>query len=89
LLRGAGLWGACFLGAEVIDRALAQGNYKVDDMLQILQSGPDWDWGKNGPFQGLSGRSGALKIRDMIAAELEDESGVSLKTVMRQIADEL
>ena len=25
LLRGAGFWGACFLGAEVIDRALAEG----------------------------------------------------------------
>ena len=89
LLRGAGLWGACFLGAEVIDRALARGNYKAEHMLQILKSGPDWDWTKNGAFVGLSGRSGAVKIRDRIAAELEDDSGVSLKTVMKQIADEL
>lgn len=89
LLRGAGLWGACFLGAEVIDRALSKGNYKVDDMYKILISGADWDWGRNGSFQGMSGRAGAVKIRDMIAAELEDDSGVSLKAVMKRISDEL
>jgi hypothetical protein len=88
-LRGAGLWGACFLGAEVIDRALARGNYKIDDMARILKSGPEWDWSKNGSFEGLSGRSGAVKIRDRIAAELADESGMSLKAVMRQIAEDL
>lgn len=89
LLRGAGLWGACFLGAEVIDRALARGNYKIEDMVRVLKSGPEWDWSKNGSFEGLSGRSGAVKIRDKIAAELADESGVSLKAVMRQIAEDL
>ena len=89
LLRGAGFWGACFLGAEVIERALAKGNYKPDDLLKILKSGPDWDWSKNGTFKGFSGRQGAVKIRDMIAAEVKDEAGVSLKAVMKQIADEL
>jgi hypothetical protein len=89
LLRGAGLWGACFLGAEVIDRVLAQGQYKSDDMLKVLSSGPHWNWMKGGPFQGLSGRAGALKIRDLIAAELSDDSGISLKTLMKQIADEI
>jgi DGQHR domain-containing protein len=89
LLRGAGLWGACFLGAEIIDRALAKGHYKVDDMFQILRSGPEWDWTKDGSFGGLSGRSGAVKIRDRIAAELEDEAGVSLTTVMKRIANDL
>jgi len=89
LLRGAGLWGACFLGAEIIDRSLAQGNYRVEDMLRVLKSGPSWDWTKNGDFVGFSGRSGAVKIRDKIAAELADESGVSLKTVMKKIAEEI
>jgi hypothetical protein len=59
--------GACFLGAEVIDRALARGNFKVDDMLAILKSGTDWI-DERRSVQGLSGRSGAVKIRDMVAA---------------------
>jgi hypothetical protein len=58
-------------------------------MLLILKSGPNWDWTKGGSFEGLGGRSGAVKIRDKIAAELADESGVSLKTVMQQIAKDL
>lgn len=89
LLRGAGFWGACFLGAEIVDRALAEGKYKPDDMLQILKSGPEWDWSKNGTFQGLSGRSGAVRIRDTIVAELEDSEGVSLRSVMKRIADDI
>ncbi|WP_299145966.1 DGQHR domain-containing protein [uncultured Tateyamaria sp.] len=89
LLRGAGLWGACFLGAEVIDRTLADGKYKPLDMLKILESGPEWDWSKGGPFQGLSGRSGAVRISDTIVAELEDQEGVSLRSVMKRIADDL
>lgn len=88
LLRGAGLWGSCFLGAEVIDRALAQGKYKPDDMLKVLRSGRVWDWSKDGPFRGFSGRSGAVRIRDLIVAEMVDEAGISLKAVMKQIADE-
>ncbi len=89
MLRGAGLWGACFLGAEIIDRALAGGKYKSDDMLRVLKTGADWDWSKSGPFQGLSGRAGALRIRDMIVADLIDDSGVSLKSVLKQISDDL
>lgn len=86
LLRGAGLWGACFLGAEVIDRVLRRGNYRIDDMLAVLRSGRDWDWTKTGDFQGLSGRSGAVKIRDMIVSEMEDEAGVSLRSVIKQLS---
>jgi DGQHR domain-containing protein len=89
LLRGAGLWGAFFLGAEIIDRALAQGKYKATDMVQILKSGPSWDWSKNGPFRGLSGRSGALRIRDSIVAELDDGTGGSLKSLVQKISKEL
>jgi len=88
LLRGAGFWGACFLGAEIIDRALGKGKFKPDDMYNILSSGRDWDWTKDGPFKGLSGRSGAVKIRDLIVAELEDDEGVSLRSVMKRIAED-
>lgn len=89
MLRGAGLWGVCFLGASVIDRALGKGKYKSKDMLAILNSGPEWDWSKGGDFAGYSGRGGASKISDIIVAELEDGSGSSLKSLIRQISDEI
>lgn len=89
MLRGAGLWGVCFLGASVIDRALGKGKYKAADMVEILRSGQEWDWSKNGDFQGYSGRSGALKISDIIVSELEDSSGGSLKSLIRKISSEI
>ncbi|CAN5271976.1 hypothetical protein BH10PSE9_BH10PSE9_00560 [soil metagenome] len=89
MLRGAGFWAACFLGAEVIDRALAVGKYKPKDMLKILRSGKEWDWRKDGTFSGYSGRGGAVTIRDKIVAELQDESGVSLKSIVQKISSGL
>ena len=89
MLRGAGLWGVCFLGANVIDRALGRGKYKSSDMLAILRSGSDWDWSKGGDFQGYSGRGGALKISDIVTSELEDGSGGSLKSLIQKIASEI
>jgi DGQHR domain-containing protein len=89
MLRGAGLWGVCFLGASVIDRALGKSQYKSNDMLSILKSGPDWDWSKGGDFQGYSGRGGALKISDIITSELEDGVGGSLKSLIKKISSEI
>ncbi len=89
MLRGAGLWGICFLGASVIDRALGKGQYKAGDMLNILQSGQDWNWAKDGDFQGYSGRGGALKISDIVVGELEDGSGSSLKSLIKRISSEI
>jgi DGQHR domain-containing protein len=85
LLRGAGLWGICFLGADVIDRTLGRGSFSVEEMLRVLQSGKRWDWSSKGPFSGLSGRGGALKISEMISAEFEDESGISVKALYEKI----
>jgi DGQHR domain-containing protein len=87
LLRGAGLWGVCFLGTEVIDRALAQGKFGTEEMLEILKSGRKWDWSNNGDFSGFSGRGGALKISQQIASELKDASGVSARQLYKQIMD--
>ncbi|MDD1536535.1 MULTISPECIES: DGQHR domain-containing protein [unclassified Bradyrhizobium] len=85
LLRGAGLWGACFIGAEVIDRTLGQGKYKTEDMLKILKSGKRWDWSNDGDFKGFSGRGGAVRIRDAVVGEFADESGVSVKSLFQKI----
>mgnify|MGYP003134091488 CR=1 FL=1 len=85
LLRGAGLWGTCFLGAEVIDRTLSQKAFAVDDMLVVLNSGRKWDWGRNGDFAGLSGRGGAVKIADRIIRELVDEEGINMNDLLKDI----
>lgn len=89
MLRGAGFWGVCFLGAEIIDRGLRRGLYKPKDLLAILMSGRRWDWSNKGDFSGFSGRGGAIKIRDRIVSEIADEESVSLRALMKQISDEL
>ena len=88
MLRGAGLWGVCFIGAEVIDRSLGRAKFASDDMLEILKSGKQWDWSNKGDFQGYSGRGGASKISDTVTAEFSDEKGVSVKTLYNKIMSE-
>jgi DGQHR domain-containing protein len=88
LLRGAGLWGVCFIGSEVIDRVLAQGKFSTEEMLKVLKSGKDWDWSYKGDFQGYSGRGGALKISNNVTAEFQDGSGMSVKALFGQIMRE-
>lgn len=88
VLRGAGLWGICFIGAEVIDRALAEGKFRPEDMIKILRSGRTWDWSNGGDFRGYSGRGGAVAIRDMVVAEFQDEKGLSVKELFKKIMDE-
>jgi DGQHR domain-containing protein len=85
MLRGAGLWGVCFLGAYVIDKTLGQGRFTDDAMLRLLKSGSQWDWTTNGDFKGLSGRGGAVKISDTVSKELSDEGGVSIQELYRKI----
>src|SRR5262245_23343172 len=70
VLRGAGLWAVCFIGAHVIDRALLQDKFDVDVMLEILKSGKEWDWSNRGDFKGMSGRSGALEISKRVTSKL-------------------
>lgn len=85
ILRGVGLWGVCFIGANVIDRALTKGQFDEDSMLRILKSGKKWDWSSKGEFEGLSGRGGAVKISDMVTAEFIDENNLSVKDLYKEI----
>ncbi len=85
VLRGAGLWATCFIGATVIDKTLSQGKYASDEMLKILNSGISWDWSNSGEFSGYSGRGGAVKIRDLVVTEFADESGISIKAIADRI----
>jgi DGQHR domain-containing protein len=88
VLRGAGLWGIFFIGAEVIDRTLRDGNFSSEAMLKVLKSGKNWDWSNRGEFQGLSGRGGAVKMRDTVTAEFQDEKGVSVKELFKKIMED-
>ena len=88
MLRGAGLWAICFIGAQVIDRALLQAEFKASQMLTILRSGKDWDWGKKGDFKGLSGRGGALEISKRVTRKLKDETRISSKQLFDKIKSE-
>lgn len=88
VLRGAGLWGICYIGADVIDRALAQGRFDSSDMLTILKSGREWDWSNNGNFRGYSGAGGASKISNEVTAEFQHESGVSVSELFHRIMGE-
>lgn len=85
LLRGVGLWGICFIGANVIDRGLSKGKFDVNSLVQILRSGRSWDWSRKGSFEGLSGRGGASKISEMVTSELNDDTGFSVKDLYQQI----
>jgi DGQHR domain-containing protein len=88
MLRGAGLWAICFLGAQVIDRALIRDKFKADDLLKVLQSGRAWNWGKNGDFKGYSGRGGSLEISNKIARYIQDEDHMSTKKLFDEIMAE-
>ena len=85
LLRGAGLWAICFLGSEVIDRALLEDKFDSKYMLSILKSGKDWDWSRKGDFIGFSGRGGALEISNRVARKLQDETRMSTKQLFDRI----
>lgn len=84
-LRGAGFWAVCFIGAQVIDRALLQGKFDTASMLAILKSGRDWDWSKSGDFKGYSGRGGALEIAKQVTNKLHDEERISTKDLFSKI----
>jgi DGQHR domain-containing protein len=89
LLRGAGLWAIFFIGSQVIDRVLQQGKHSSAEMLKVLRSGKEWDWGNKGDFRGFSGRSGALEISKRVVKQLRSGSRISTKQLFDEImADE-
>jgi len=85
ILRGAGLWGISFLGAQVIDRALMNNKFDTKDLLKILKSGKDWNWTNKGSFTGLSGRGGALEISNKVARHLKDTNQISTEQLFEKI----
>ena len=75
----------CFIGADVIDRALTQGKFGSEDMLRVLKSGGEWDWTNKGDFEGYGGRGGAIKICDLVTNEFQDAAGISMKALYKKI----
>lgn len=87
-LRGAGLWAVCFIGAHVIDRALNQDKFDTETMLEVLESGKNWDWSKKGDFVGFSGRAGALEISRKVTSRFHDEKRMSTSELFKSIMAE-
>jgi DGQHR domain-containing protein len=85
ILRGAGLWAICFIGAEVIDRCLETEKYDIESMLRILESGKEWDWRRNGHFRGYSGQGGARRAAEEVIREFESETEVSIASLTERI----
>jgi DGQHR domain-containing protein len=85
VLRGAGLWAICYVGAEVIDRCLEAKEYDAKTMLQILRSGKEWDWRGNGHFRGYSGQGGARRIAEEVVREFETETEASITSLTQKI----
>jgi DGQHR domain-containing protein len=85
LLRGSGLWAICFIGAQVIDRALLDDEFSAQHMFNTLKSGKEWDWGRNGHFKGLGGRGGALEISKKVTRWLKDGGRMSTKQLLTKI----
>jgi len=88
LWRGAGLWALFFIGAQVIDQVLLAKQYSSAEMLSILKSGKDWDWGKKGDFKGFSGRSGALEISKLVVKKFHAGNRISTKQLFDRIMSE-
>lgn len=85
ILRGAGLWGICFLGAQVIDRALMNNKFDEASLYTLLNSGKTWDWSNKGSFVGLSGRGGALEISNKVARHIKDSTQMSTDQLFEKI----
>lgn len=85
ILRGAGLWAISFLGAQVVDRSLLNDKFDTESLLQILQSGKNWDWSNKGSFKGMSGRGGAIEISNKVARYLKDSNQLSTEQLFDQI----
>lgn len=85
MLSGAGLTAICYMGAYIIDRALNEGKFEDEDMLEILLSGRKWNWSKYGDFRGLSGKDGAAKISEMVITDFRNESTISVMHLFRKI----
>jgi DGQHR domain-containing protein len=88
LLRGSGLWAICFIGSQVVDRALQQDHFDAKHMISILRSGKDWDWSRKGDFIGLGGRGGALEISNRVTRKLLDDNRMSTKQLFDKIMAE-
>jgi hypothetical protein len=73
------------VGAEVIDRCLEAKEYSAKSMLQILRSGKEWDWRKNGHFRGYSGQGGARRIAEEVVREFESETETSIASLTQKI----
>jgi DGQHR domain-containing protein len=88
IFKGAGLYGAAYLGIEIIDRCLLKGKYSSEDMLEYLKKLPNPEVLSSKHGIVYAGRSGGRKLASDLIAELEDEGELSLSKLQKLILEE-
>ncbi len=71
LTKGVGVQGLSLLAADVVKRALGEGEELAEmtfvGQLEILR---DFNWSNSGPFRGLGGRGGAREVHQKLGRRL-------------------
>jgi hypothetical protein len=91
LLKNIGVLSMSILGGTIIDRCMARGTARIEDMVRYLrQARNTFDWNKSAggerSIAGMSGNRAALIIAGEMAKELSDETG---ENVIKTLQDEL
>jgi DGQHR domain-containing protein len=91
LLKNIGVLSMSILGGTIIDRCMARGTVRIEDMTRYLRQVQNtFDWGKDATgersISGMSGNQAALIIAGEMAKELSDETG---ENVIKNLQEEL
>ncbi len=91
LLKNIGVMSMSILGGTIIDRCMARGTIRIEDMTRYLRQVENtFDWSKDATGErsvsGMSGNRAALIIAGEMAKELSDETG---ENVIKNLQEEL
>ncbi len=87
IFKGVGLYAICYIGIEVIDRALLKGKFTSEAMAAYLQQMPSEALASGGTTV-YAGRGGGRKLANDLIANLEEEGEVSLSELQKLILSE-
>lgn len=91
VLKNIGVMSMSILGGTIIDRCMARGTVRIEDMTRYLRQVENtFDWSKDATgersISGMSGNRAALIIAGEMAKELSDETG---ENVIKSLQDDL
>jgi len=88
IFKGMGLYLISYIGIDIIDRCVMKGEYEQKDMLSYLKMIPtSYDFSSKSPLKEFGGRSGARKIAGEITSQFEEEGGISVARLQKQILE--